>query len=349
MNFLHKCQGEGSAPLQPLQVRKQTVPEGYMAGRCPPALSLAATSLVSNPKVTEVSRRLSSKEEMSSLRTDCIPSVPVLQHHSELRWCVTSTAKDVYEGCPSSLLQIISIWRNIVRIMFWICKCEGWYSFKTYSITAEIKTQELLHLSKIIASFKKYFSHLIHTIFHTFRLENFKDNMFSYKQATPMCFSGLLHCFFSWADGSQRSYWQSSHAPSLLLHHLQNSWKHVPGVIVCSTDSMSSGECSPEPSHIQQEGPDKLRHGSGAGGPGRLPRRAAWYQNICSHAQSSLALPYEEASSNETEFLRYLFIYLFILFIGCVEKVFPGTGLEAKNSVAHQRNQLQAWDFSPVT
>lgn len=199
--------------------------------------------------------------------------------------------------------------------MFWIYKCEGWYSFKTYSITAEIKTQELLHLSKIIASFKQYFSHLIHTIFHTFRLENFKDNMFSYKQATPMCFSGLLHCFFSWADGSQRSYWQSSHAPSLLLHHLQNSWKHVPGVIVCSTDSMSSGECSPEPSHIQQEGPDKLRHGSGAGGPGRLPRRAAWYQNICSHAQSSLALPYEEASSNETEFLRYLFIYLFVYLV----------------------------------
>lgn len=199
MNFLHKCQGEGSALLQPFQVRKQTVSEGYMAERCPPALSLAATSLVSNPKATEVSRRLSRKEEMSPLRTDCIPSVPVLQHHSELRWCVTRTVKDVYEGCSSSLLQIISIWRNIARIMLWIYKCEGWYSFKT---------QELLHLSKIIASFKQYFSHLIHTIFHTFSLESVKDNMFSYKQATPMCFSGLLHCFFSWADGSQRSYWQ---------------------------------------------------------------------------------------------------------------------------------------------
>lgn len=48
-------------------------------------------------------------------------------------------------------------------------------------------------------------------------------------------------------------------------------------------------------------------------------------------------------------FLGFFYVYLFIVFRGGVEKVQPGTVVDTKNSVAHQRNRLQVWNFSLVT
>lgn len=48
-------------------------------------------------------------------------------------------------------------------------------------------------------------------------------------------------------------------------------------------------------------------------------------------------------------FLGFFSVYLFIVFRGDAEKVQPGRGVDTKNSVAHQRNLLQVWNFSLMT